>query len=176
LADTEQRAARIFREVAPSVVLVVKAKRSPGLIGPNTADIRTASGFVWDAEGHNVTTNLGVTGAELVQVRFAAGQLRRAEVLGSAPEYGLAVLRVEGMIGRCKPVPRGSSANLAVGQAVFAIGDPFRLSGSLTQGLVSSLRPGRLAYAGPGKAALIQTDAPSTSAMQGDLYWIRWVV
>jgi hypothetical protein len=53
LADTEQRAARIFREVAPSVVLVVKAKRSPGLIGPNTADIRTASGFVWDAEGHN---------------------------------------------------------------------------------------------------------------------------
>lgn len=159
-ADTEQRAARIFREVAPSVVLVVNAKRFPRLVGPKAAEIDTASGFVWDADGHIVTNNLVVTGAELVQVRCAAGRLRQAKVLGSAPEYGLAVLRIEGMTGRCKPVPRGSSADLEVGQAVFAIGNPFGLWGSLTQGLVSALRAGGLAYSAPGKAALIQTDTP----------------
>jgi len=159
LADTEQRVARIFREVAPSVVLVVNAKRFPRLVGPKADEVDTASGFVWDADGHIVTNNLVVTGADLVQVRCAAGRLRRAAVLGSAPEYGLAVLRVEGMSEHCKPIPRGSSDELEVGQAVFAIGNPFGLWGSLTQGLVSALRAGGVAYAAPGKAALIQTDA-----------------
>jgi 2-alkenal reductase len=158
MGEIEHRAVDAFRRVGPSVVLVIGANGVPAP-GRHAATPRVASGFVWDREGHVVTTYLAVRGATRARVRFANGRVRSAAVLGSAPQCGLAVLRIESKSREYQPVRLGSSEDLAVGQAVFALGSPFGLSVSRSEGLVSALRqrmPGCLALA---KRGIIQTDA-----------------
>ena len=82
-----------------------------------------------------------------------------ARLLGSAPDHDLAVIRLDGERIKLKPIPVGRSANLKVGQAVFAIGNPFGLSRTLTTGIISALD--RRLPTAPGREipGVIQTDA-----------------
>jgi S1-C subfamily serine protease len=162
LSDTERTAIELFERVAPSVVQVV---RQSGQAGPPLMDEgggggggASGTGFVWDDGGHVVTNDHVVQGASVVGVRLASGDVVRGEVIGLAPNYDLAVVRIRG--ARLPPaLAIGTSADLKVGQAAFAIGNPFGLDQSLTSGIISALKRRLPTQSGREIANVIQTDA-----------------
>ena len=88
LAESEQATITIFQSAAPSVVLVISGDpRGFGETGAGT-------GFVWDEAGHIVTNNHVVQGARTV-IRLPGGEDVPAEVIGRAPQYDIAVLRMQ---------------------------------------------------------------------------------
>jgi S1-C subfamily serine protease len=114
------------------------------------------SGFLIDKEGHILTNYHVIEGARQVQVTLHNKKTYRAEVIGRDSSHDLAVIQIkaQGLV----PATLGDSKNLVVGQKVFAIGNPFGLSGTMTRGIISSLRPIR----NPEGAYIdeaIQTDA-----------------
>ena len=160
LSEFEETAIAVFESASPSVVYVFTERAAGGIFGVGTpVSVGTGSGFVWDAAGHVVTNNHVVEGASRVAVRLENGATVAAEVIGTAPRYDLAVLK----LGRTRepraPIPVGTSSDLRVGQAVFAIGNPFGLTRTLTTGVVSALDR-RLPTAGGREIqGVIQTDA-----------------
>jgi 2-alkenal reductase len=100
-----------------------------------------------------------IQGARRVRARLDSGEAVDARVVGVAPDYDLAVVRLAETRAGFRPIPIGSSAELEVGQAVFAIGNPFGLSRTLTTGIISALDR-RLPTASRREIrGVIQTDA-----------------
>jgi 2-alkenal reductase len=161
LSDLERSTIELFERDSPSVVQVVahagalETSQSEGENG--TA--QTGTGFVWDAAGHIVTNNHVVEGTDAVAVRLASGEAVRAQIVGTAPNYDLAVLRVESTRSLPPPISIGSSEGLKVGQSVFAIGNPFGLDQSLTTGIISALKRRLPTANGREISNVIQTDA-----------------
>jgi 2-alkenal reductase len=164
LAEYERTGIEIFERVSPSVVQVASRQApSPTAMaddeGGGGGRGGAGTGFVWDGAGHIVTNDHVVSGAAEVAVRFASGQVVRADVVGLAPNYDLAVIRVRGARQLPPPLAVGSSADLKVGQAAFAIGNPFGLDQSLTSGIISALKRRLPTSGGREIANVIQTDA-----------------
>ena len=161
LADFEQTAVALFERVSPSVVQVVVPHAnslSENGDGRDSEQVGTGTGFVWDDAG-NIVTNAHVVGtSDRVVIRTASGQVMRADVVGRASNYDLAVVRIGGS-SLPPPVAVGSSTDLKVGQAVFAIGNPFGLDQSLTTGIISALKRRMPTAGGREVAGVIQTDA-----------------
>jgi S1-C subfamily serine protease len=156
LAEFEKSSIAVFRMVTPSVVQVA------GVTGTSTSNVtglQTGSGFIWDAAGHLVTNDHVVAGAQELAVRLSSGETLRADLVGRAPNYDLAVLRLRQRGKFPPPVTIGSSANLVVGQAAYAIGNPFGLDHSLTFGIISALDRRLPTSGGREIAGVIQTDA-----------------
>jgi 2-alkenal reductase len=156
--DLEQSLVELYRRVNPSVVHIFVLDEQSLLAG-------TGSGFVADAAGHIITNNHVVTGANALEVVFAGGDRRSAEVVGADVDSDLAVIRVESLPEGVTPIPLGDSNAVQVGQFVVAIGNPFGEAGSLSLGIVSglgrTLASDRIAEGG-GRYSLprvIQTDA-----------------
>jgi S1-C subfamily serine protease len=97
------------------------------------------SGFVYDAEGHIVTNQHVVDGADRVTVRFWDGSTYDANVVGSDPSTDLAVVKVDAPANVLQPLDLGNSDDLTVGEPVVALGSPFGLEGTVTSGIVSAL-------------------------------------
>lgn len=113
------------------------------------------SGFIVDGEGHVATNAHVVQGASRVRVTLSDGRDLPAKVIGADPRLDVAVLEVSG----AKDLPYlslGSSDDTRVGEYVVAIGNPFGLGDTVTQGIVSA--KGRELGAGPYDDFL-QTDA-----------------
>lgn len=162
LAESERATIELFRRVSPSVVQVVGitgAANDPSMLEQGGTGVQSGTGFVWDSAGHVVTNNHVVQGARAVAVRMASGQHVAAEILGVAPNYDLAVLRLQQTANLPGPVAIGSSADLQVGQAAFAIGNPFGLDQSLTTGIISALKRRLPTSGGREISDVIQTDA-----------------
>lgn len=160
LAPLERATIALFEEARASVVFISTAQR---VIDPWSRDVfdvprGTGSGFIWDEVGHVVTNDHVVRGASQATVRLADDRSYRAQLVGTSPRHDLAVLRIGVGIGRPPPLPLGRSADLRVGQSVFAIGNPFGLDWTLTTGVVSALER-RLATEEGAISGLIQTDA-----------------
>ena len=86
----------VYRKVNPSVVYIENLTKIPN--DSNPSDILPASegrGFVWDAEGHIITNNHVVEGADALQVTFADGILLPAEVVGRDPDSDIAVVKID---------------------------------------------------------------------------------
>jgi 2-alkenal reductase len=163
LSEAERATIQIFNTVAPSVVQVVGRTGSQAQImmseGDDTVGVQTGTGFVWDAAGHIVTNNHVVQGTTALVVRLSSGDVAEAEVVGTAPNYDLAVLRLRNARQLAKPIAIGSSADLQVGQAAFAIGNPYGLDQSLSSGIISALKRRLPTSGGREIANVIQTDA-----------------
>jgi len=161
LAQSERTTIEIFRRVSPSVVQVVGSRGDESLQSGETGDggVQSGTGFVWDRAGHIVTNNHVVEGTKSVAVRTASGKVVPAEVLGLAPNYDLAVLRLKETTNLPPPVLIGKSADLLVGQAAFAIGNPFGLDQSLTTGVISALKRRLPTNGGREISDVVQTDA-----------------
>jgi len=159
LAESEQTAIDIFARVSPSVVQVAGARPSFSGLDRGQISRQTGTGFIWDSAGHIVTNNHVVEGAGQLVVQLSTGRVLRAQAIGTAPNYDLAVLRVERGSAIPGPVTIGSSADLKVGQWAFAIGNPFGLDESLTTGVISALRRRLPTRAGREVSNAIQTDA-----------------
>jgi len=97
------------------------------------------SGFVWDPQGHIVTNNHVVENAYNITVTFSDGTTTTAEVVGTDVQSDLAVIKVDPSGLTLHPVSLGDSQAVKVGDLVIAIGNPYGLAGSMTQGIVSAL-------------------------------------
>ncbi|MEM6380515.1 MAG: trypsin-like peptidase domain-containing protein, partial [Bacteroidota bacterium] len=117
------------------------------------------SGFVWDREGHIVTNFHVIRGADRARVTLADQSTYEAELVGTAPNKDLAVLKIKAPRNTLKPLPVGSSEVLKVGQSVYAIGNPFGLDQTLTTGIVSALGREIESVGGIPIRDAIQTDA-----------------
>jgi S1-C subfamily serine protease len=162
LSEAELANIQLFERVSPSVVQV--AARS-GVTNPFSEDegaeagaAASGTGFVWDNSGHVVTNHHVVQNGREVAVRFASGEVAQASIVGVAPNYDLAVLRIRNPRQLPPPVALGSSNDLKVGQIAFAIGNPFGLDQSLTSGIISALKRRLPTSSGREITNVIQTD------------------
>ena len=175
IAAHEEVLGRIYETLLPSVVHIRVIRQlgsdgagqplpsDPDLPSPDFPDEffqrGEGSGFVWDEEGHIVTNNHVVDGADRVAVIFSDGTELHAEVIGTDPDSDLAVLELsEAKIG-ATPVELGDSGALRVGQIAVAIGSPFGQEFTMTTGIISALgrtiRSGGSPFSIPG---VIQSD------------------
>ena len=157
----EREIVTLFERAAPSVVSIsiARPQARPGQARPGEA---AGSGIVWDREGHIVTNAHVLEGAfegRQPTVTFDGTRRFAARVVGMAPEFDLAVIRVDGPVGELRPIERGSTRGLRIGQIVFAIGNPFGLDRSLSQGIISALDRRLPTAAGREVAGVVQTDA-----------------
>ncbi len=97
------------------------------------------SGFVIDKEGHIITNYHVIADARQVEVTLHNRKKYRAQIVGMDRAHDLAIIQIKAP--DLTPAVLGDSKNLQVGQRVYAIGNPFGLSGTLTTGIVSSIRP-----------------------------------
>ena len=97
------------------------------------------SGFIIDKEGHVLTNYHVIAEARQVEVTLHNRKKYRATVVGTDRSHDLAVIQIKGP--GLTPMVLGDSRNLQVGQKVYAIGNPFGLSGTMTRGIISSIRP-----------------------------------
>lgn len=160
LAAFESLAVELFQRISPSVVYIFSEVDRRQAFGRGV-ERRTGagSGFVWDAAGHIVTNFHVVEGASNVGVRLDTGEAIPATIVGVAPDYDLAVLRLRSRLAKLQPIPVGTSDDLVTGQAAFAIGNPFGLSRTLTTGIISALDRRLPTETGREIRGVIQTDA-----------------
>ena len=159
LSDAERANIELFERVSPSVVQVAARSAAANPLDEDEgARAASGTGFVWDSSGHVVTNNHVVQNGSEVAVRFASGEVAQAEIIGVAPNYDLAVLRIKNARQLPPPVALGSSNDLKVGQLAFAIGNPFGLDQSLTSGIISALKRRLPTSSGREISNVIQTD------------------
>ncbi len=156
LADIENATIVLFKRAAPSVVEITTMTSARD---SSPARIMTGSGFFWDASGNIVTNSHVVEDASTIWVWLASGRQVQAEVVGSAPDYDLAVIRGSDPVEIPRPIPLGTSNNLKIGQWVFAIGSPYGLDQSLTAGVISGLKRKLPTSEGHEIGDIIQTNA-----------------
>ena len=124
----------IYTEVNPSVVNIqVTESYGMSLVSGE------GSGFVWDEAGHIVTNYHVIENAFNITVVFSDGSTTVAEVVGTDEQSDLAVIQVDPEEVSLHPVKLGDSHSVQVGDLVIAIGNPYGLAGTMTQGIVSAL-------------------------------------
>jgi protease Do-like 1, chloroplastic len=161
LTSEEQATISIFDHASPSVAYITTSALRQDFFSWNVTEIPqgTGSGFVWDDQGHVITNFHVIQNADRATVTLADRSTWPAKVIGAAPEKDLAVLLIEAPRDQLKPIPLGTSEDLRVGQAVFAIGNPFGLDQTLTTGVISALDREIESAARVPIRGVIQTDA-----------------
>lgn len=163
LTDLELSTIALFESASPGVVHISSSTGRVGWFeslgrGRDWAE-GGGSGFVWDAAGHIVTNHHVVEGAQTLVVTFADGRRFPARVMGVSTSLDLAVLEVDAPSESLRPLPVGSSAELRVGQVLYAIGSPFGLDLTLSAGLLGGLERTVRDDRGRLLTGMIQTDA-----------------
>jgi S1-C subfamily serine protease len=162
LPEWEQVSIRRFKEAAPSVVYITTTEeRARDFFGMDVVEVPAGSGtgFIWDGEGHVVTNFHVIQGATRATITLADGSRHEAAYVGGAPDKDMAVLLMAKTPPKLRPIPLGTSADLQVGQAVLAIGNPFGLDQTLTTGVVSALGREIQSVTRRRISGVIQTDA-----------------
>jgi S1-C subfamily serine protease len=159
LDAVEQSAIDVFRQDSPSVVHVYARAAAPAMAPGGEYALQTGSGVIWDVAGDIVTNNHVIAGGTAFGVRLTNGELVPARLIGAAPTYDLAVLRLERSRSPLHPLTIGNSDDLLVGQTVYAIGNPYGLDQTLTSGLISALHRRLPENLRTEIADVIQTDA-----------------
>src|ERR671923_174772 len=149
----------IYERARKGVVEITATEETPGLFGEPRSQQAGGSGFVYDSDGHIVTNEHVVNGAQTVSVTFWNGKTYDAKVVGTDPSTDLAVLDVDAPASQLFPLSLGDSDDLAVGDGVIAIGSPFGLDQTVTTGIVSALHRQMRAPNGFTIDDSIQTDA-----------------
>jgi S1-C subfamily serine protease len=156
LDGEEQNNISVYRKNIPSVVNVTSRAMTFDFFYGLVPQEGQGSGFVIDKEGHILTNYHVIAEARQVEVTMHNRKKYKATVVGTDPPHDLAVIQIKAP--DLVPAVLGDSRNLQVGQKVYAIGNPFGLAGTMTRGIVSSIRPVRE----PNGAMIdeaIQTDA-----------------
>jgi serine protease Do len=122
------------------------------------------SGFIIDREGYIITNNHVVDGADEIKVILSDGREFKAKVVGRDRKADLALIRISSVLKNLPALPLGESGRMRVGDWVVAIGNPFGLEETVTQGIISAT--GRAIGPGPYETFL-QTDAPINPGNSG---------
>jgi S1-C subfamily serine protease len=152
-------ASAVYEQTHGSVVQLVVAGGSPRSSG-------SGSGVVVDARGYILTNYHVIEGARGITVRFDNGATRPAQVANTDPANDLALLTVDLPAG-AGVATLGDSDAVKVGELAIAIGSPFGLSQTVTQGIVSATGRTYQPAGGPARRGLIQTDAPINPGNSG---------
>jgi S1-C subfamily serine protease len=143
--------ADLVEKVRPSVVRINATSSTSNAGG-------TGSGIVLNDDGFILTNNHVVDGFDKFDAAFADGMTAAAAVVGTDPGNDLAVIKVDLPADELQPATFGDSDKLRAGESVIAIGNPFDLEGTVTEGIVSGI--GRtLQGSGRPLRQLIQSDA-----------------
>lgn len=135
----EQNNILVYRKNIPSVVNITSKALTLDLFYGLVPQEGQGSGFVIDKEGHILTNYHVIADARQVRVTMHNRKEFPATVVGTDPAHDLAVIQIKA--SNLTPSVLGDSRNLQVGQKVYAIGNPFGLAGTMTRGIVSSIRP-----------------------------------
>jgi S1-C subfamily serine protease len=156
LDSEEQNNILVYRKNIPSVVNITSRAMTFDFFYGLVPQEGQGSGFVIDKDGHILTNYHVIADARQVEATLHNRKKYKATVVGTDPAHDLAIIQIKAP--DLVPAVLGDSRNLQVGQKVYAIGNPFGLSGTMTRGIVSSIRPVRE----PNGATIdeaIQTDA-----------------
>ena len=169
LAAMSQQRIALARAVVPSVVSIITSRtvqepeyqndpffqffhRGQARGGRQTEN-QLGSGAIVSKEGHIVTNNHVIEGMDQIEVELSDGRRRAARLIGTDPDTDIAVLKIDDR--NVVPLPFGDSEGVEVGETVMAVGDPYGLEESVTQGIISAKnRPGN-----EGGSELFQIDA-----------------
>ncbi len=122
------------------------------------------SGFIIDKDGYIITNNHVVNGADEIKVKLADGREYKAKVIGRDQKTDLALIKISSLFKDLPALSLGDSDKIRVGDWVLAIGNPFGLEETVTQGIISAT--GRVIGSGPYDNFL-QTDAPINPGNSG---------
>jgi S1-C subfamily serine protease len=160
LDPEERHTISLFKEAQRSVAYITTQVEQVDFWTRNVFEVPagTGSGFVWDDRGHVVTNFHVVESADSAKVTLGdAGY--EASLIGTARDQDLAVLKIHAPRDKIVPIRVGTSGDLQVGQKVYAIGNPFGLDYTLTNGIVSALGRTIQGVSGATIFDVIQTDA-----------------
>ncbi|KAL3346866.1 hypothetical protein AABB24_025354 [Solanum stoloniferum] len=159
LQTDELATVRLFQENTPSVVYITNLASRQDMFTLDVFEVPqgSGSGFVWDKNGNIVTNYHVIRGASDLRVTLADQTTYDAKVVGFDQDKDVAVLHIDAPKDKLRPIPIGVSADLLVGQKVFAIGNPFGLDHTLTTGVIR--REINSAATGRPIQDVIQTDA-----------------
>src|SRR6185437_962446 len=154
--DTEEQLnISVYKKALPSVVNITSTTVAFDFFYGAVPQNGMGSGFVIDTQGHILTNYHVIEGARQVEVTTSDKSKYKAQVIGVDPPHDLAVIQIPN--SKIPAAEIGDSKSLVVGQKVFAIGNPFGLSGTMTRGIISSIRSVRGEHGFIDEA--IQTDA-----------------
>ena len=156
LDPEEQNNINVYRKVIPTVVNITSTAVAFDFFYGAVPQQGQGSGFIIDSGGHILTNYHVIAGARQVEVTLSNKKKYRADVIGSDRQKDLAVLQIPAT--NLTPAVLGDSTTLEVGQKVYAIGNPFGLSGTMIRGIISSIRSVR-GSEGNAIDKAIQTDA-----------------
>jgi 2-alkenal reductase len=165
LTGAEQTRIKVFQSVSPSVVSVFARLAPQNVFTPGQqesevqTEVQTGTGIIWDGAGHVITNYHVIKGTDQFAAHLASGESVLVRVIGTAPNYDIAVLQLERTQTPLRPIAIGDSADLQVGQSVFAIGNPYGLEQTMTAGIISALRRTMPTAEGHEISGGIQTDA-----------------
>jgi S1-C subfamily serine protease len=158
LSEAEKSTIELFEKASASVVNITSVNLLRDRFSLSVQEYPTGagSGFVWDKKGHIITNYHVIDKADVIVVTLADRSTWKTSKRRAVwdKDRDLAVLRIDAPAEKLHPIEVGESNNLKVGQSAFAIGNPFGLDHTLTQGVVSALGRDLANLKG-----LIQTDA-----------------
>ena len=155
--DTEeQQNIAVYRKAINSVVNITSTAVAFDFFNRPVPQQGQGSGFVLDKQGHILTNNHVIDNAQRVEVTLADKHKYKAAVVGVDKQHDLALLQITAP--NLTPATLSESNGLVVGQRVYAIGNPFGLSGTMTRGIISAIRSIGVQSGSPIEDA-IQTDA-----------------
>jgi S1-C subfamily serine protease len=134
----EQNNISVYRKNIASVVNITSRVMTFDFFYGAVPQEGQGSGFVIDNKGHILTNYHVIENAQAIEVTLHNHKKYKATIVGTDKSQDLAIIQVNAP--DLQPMTLGDSANLQVGQKVYAIGNPFGLAGTLTQGIVSSIR------------------------------------
>ena len=166
LAALDSEYTRLVQAVVPSVVSITTTRNAPN-INPSLALLlqrlgrgnlaqpthSLGSGVIVSHEGHVLTNHHVIANTDSIQVQLTDGREVPAQLIGSDKDLDIAVLKISA--DKLEPLPFGDSDAVRPGELVFAVGNPFGLSESVTQGIISA--KGRAVK--DNIVELLQTDA-----------------
>jgi putative serine protease PepD len=127
-------ASDVYQQLRASVVEITSTVN--GRFGQSEGE---GSGVIIDEQGFILTNYHVVSGADTLEVTLADGSTLPATMAGYDAGNDLAVIRIDPSAGGLTAAPLGDSDQLQVGDTVFAIGNPFGLEGTFTEGIISAL-------------------------------------
>ncbi|MGA9463844.1 MAG: trypsin-like peptidase domain-containing protein [Terracidiphilus sp.] len=135
----EQNNISVYKRVLPSVVNITSRQVVFNFFYGAVPQEGQGSGFILDRAGHVLTNNHVIEGANRgVDVQLSNKRHYAAKVIGTDKVHDLALLQIDA--SNLEPVTLADSSQLAVGQKVYAIGNPFGLGGTMTRGIISAIR------------------------------------
>ena len=167
LAAMSRQRIVLARAVVPSVVSIITSRTVEAPDGQHdpfsffhrgrqrnaVPEKQLGSGAIVSKEGHIVTNHHVIEGMEAIEVELSDGRRKQARLIGTDEDTDIAVLKIDA--GDLQPLPFGDSDQVQVGETVMAVGNPYGLEESVTQGIISA--KGR--RGSENTSDLFQTDA-----------------